>query len=59
VSLPVTAWISSRTVAGTASTMPNQVRTGADRTARTTRPRTAIPSTLKTERPTSLSSMNG
>ena len=47
------------TVAGSASRMLTQVRAGELRTASTTSPRIAMPNTLNSARPTSLSSMNG
>ena len=54
----VTAWMSSRTVAGAPSSTTTQVKPGELRTARTTSPRMQIPNTLNSERPTSLT-MNG
>jgi hypothetical protein len=57
--LPVTIWMSSRTLAGIASVMPSHVHAGEPRTASTTSPRIAMPRTLKSACPTWLPSIAG
>ena len=57
-SLPVTAWITSSTLAGSASRTPNHVHAGELCTASRTRPRIAMPKRLNSARPT-LPVMNG